>query len=167
MKSQILSLYCDSRLIALLIFLEGVTTRPVISGEAWADIGMDTVLTCSPGDGTLLQVRWRDSSFNNDDIDNTITIARVVLATGDLINRDETHYGFDPNDPLYPLTIKQVTLDDEAKYWCQVYIAGFIHDTKEMRIRGRNPAIKYHFNAHYVTIEMKQLYMELLQECYL
>ncbi|XP_071806501.1 uncharacterized protein [Asterias amurensis] len=134
MKSKFIG-YCDSRLLVLLMFLEGLTAQPVISGESWADIGMDAILECIPGNGTILQVRWRDSSFNNDDVLNTSTIVRVVKASGDLINRDETHYGFDPNDPFYPLTIKQVTLDDEAKYWCDVYIAGFSHATKEVRIR--------------------------------
>ncbi|XP_071806842.1 nephrin-like isoform X6 [Asterias amurensis] len=124
-------------LVALLVLSlhNGLTAQPVISGKSWADIGMDAILECIPGNGTILQVRWRDSSFNNDDVLNASTIVRVVKASGDLINRDETHYGFDPNDPFYPLTIKQVTLDDEAKYWCEVYIAGFVHDKKEVRIR--------------------------------
>ena len=92
----------------------------------------------------LLLLRWRDGSLNNNDYDNTSTIVRVVISTGDLINRDETHYGFDPNDPLYPLTIKQVTLDDEAKYWCEVFVGGvYRDDTKEMRIRGRSSTIRF------------------------
>ncbi len=115
----------------------GLTAELVVTGEAWADIGTDTTLTCSPGDG-ILAVRWRDSSFNSTDIDNTFNIVRLVIQTGDLVNRNDTHYGFDPNDPLYPLTIKQVTLDDEAKYWCEVFLDGlYIHDSKELRIRGR------------------------------
>ena len=81
--------------------------------------------------------------MNNNDYDNTSIIVRLVKASGSLVNRDDTHYGFDPTDPSYPLTIKQVTLDDEAKYWCGVIdVNGFNKDdAKEVRIRGRSSTI--------------------------
>ncbi len=120
----------------LLIFA-GLTAQPFITGESWADIETDTTLTCSPGDGvTISLVRWKNSSFDNSDATKADPIVQFVFAIGSPFIRDETHYEFDSNEP-YSLTIKQLTLDDEARYWCEMLSIGYIDDFIDTQIRGR------------------------------
>ena len=108
----------------------------MVTGESWADISTDTTLRCTLSD-PILRLKWRNSSFG-DNITDADNIVVFTVTTGKLEISDATHYEFDQNDPGHPLTIKQLTLEDEAKYWCEVYITGigYRSDSLEMQIRG-------------------------------
>ena len=106
------------------------------------DSGTDTTLTCtSTSSGTIRAVSWKKGSFNV-----TYNDADAILLYNTIIQGviwdplvDQNHYEFDHTLSGVPLTIKSVTLHDEAQYWCYLNIGSGIGSqfgTAVMRVRG-------------------------------
>ena len=93
--------------------------QPIVSGEPWTDLGTATTLRCTASD-TFELLEWRNSTFGEMGFDMAGILVRFTVASDQVLNRDDSHYLFDKNDPGYPLTITPVTLDDEARYWCSL-----------------------------------------------
>ena len=106
----------------------------MVTGESWADIGTDTTLRCTPS-AAIRELKWQNSSFG-DEIMDADNIVIFTVTTADVWIRDNIHYEFDQTDPGHPLTIKELTLEDEAKYWCEVYTSSYSSNSLEMRVRG-------------------------------
>ena len=70
---------------------------------------------------------------------NSDTIVRFVEPLDTILRVDDPRYVFDKDNPQYPLTIEGLTLEDEMRYWCQVFfiVSGRVrHDSQKLRIRG-------------------------------
>ncbi len=118
-------------------FSAGAAEQVTVSGSPWGDIGGDATLTCTP-QNDILYMRWKNSSFSVSDVAAADSILRFVLPD-DLNNEDDPHYVFDKASSTYPLTIKRLTLEDEMRYWCEVFFnatGAFAHDSHILRIRG-------------------------------
>ncbi|XP_071806508.1 uncharacterized protein [Asterias amurensis] len=125
------------------ILLKGVSAELeiVISSGPLVDSGTDTTLTCtSTESGTIRQVSWKKGPFNvtfNDADAILLSTLNQAVIWDPLV--DQNHYEFDA--ALLggvPLTIKSVTLHDEAQYWCRLNIGSGIGNqfgTAVMRVR--------------------------------
>ena len=120
----------------MLDFLSVVAAQVTITADAWADIGTDTTLRCQT-QHTVRRIKWGNSSFTATEFEFK-NFVLFTVDTNEVLIRDESHYVFDKDDPTYPVTIKTLTLEDEARYWCQVYGAGigYRSDSVIIRIRG-------------------------------
>ena len=124
-------------------FNKGVSAEldVVISSGPLVDSGTYTTLTCTTtSSGTIREVTWRKGPINVtiNDADAILlynTIKGVIWAP----SADQNHYEFDQTLSGVPLTIKSVTLHDEAQYWCRLNIdsgIGYQFGTAVMRVRG-------------------------------
>ena len=65
-------------------------------------------------------------------------LVRFTVASDTVLNRDDSHYLFDRNDPGYPLTITSLTLDDEARHWCGVLTDKVRSRFIDIQVRGES-----------------------------
>ena len=118
-----------------LIIVSVVAAQVTVTADAWGDIGTNTTLRCATPDN-IRELIWGNSSFSTTDVTKFVVI--FTVHTNMVFNINESHYVFDKDDHTYPVTIKTLTLEDEAKYWCEVNVAGIgsIIDSVNIRIRG-------------------------------
>ncbi|XP_071806519.1 uncharacterized protein [Asterias amurensis] len=129
-------------IIGILLTSVGISAQldVVISSGPLVDSGTDTTLTCtSTESGSPREVSWKKGPFDGT-YNNAAPI--VYYLQGDPVlwgnSVDPNHYEFDQTISGVPLTIKSVTLDDEAKYWCTLNIVGEEKGSAVMRVRVTN-----------------------------
>ena len=130
----------------------------VISSGPLVDSGTDTTLTCtSTKSGSLRLAQWSKGSF-----DGTYNDAAPIVyyLIGDPVlwgnSVDPNHYEFDQTINGVPLTIKSVTLDDEAKYWCTLNIVENEQGSAVMRVRGEcSVRVISHYSSGWISQRVK------------
>ena len=112
-------------------------SQVIVHADSWVDIGEDTTLTCTVSE-TYSTLEWRLSNVNVTDIVDTDSILTIIGSSVYYSPTiDQSHYVFDNTHGNNALTVKSVTLDDDKKYWCRVFLPGLNPvDSFHTRIRG-------------------------------